>query len=483
VRRPSQKVSVGALYVLVMFMSIMDATIVNVALPRLGQQFGVPAAHVGTVVVAYLVSLAVFIPVSGWLGDRFGGRRVLLTALVLFTVASALCGAAQSLDQLVLMRVVQGMGGGMLAPVGLAMLFRVFPPAERVRAARILIVPTALAPATGPVLGGLLVTDLSWRWVFYVNVPLGILGVLFGLMCVDEQRSDEPGDFDLAGFVLSAAGFGAAMYAASEGPSKGWTSPLILAPGAVGVALLAVMVTVEMRARHPMLDFRLLANHLFRTTTATLVVSTVAFLGSLFLVALFFQDGFGVSALQSGLSTFPEALGIMVGAQVAGRVYPHVGPRRLMIGGLLGVATALSLIALVPFSASLWWMRADMVLLGLAQAHVFIPAQAAAFATVTPVATGRAATMFNAGRQLGGAVGVAVLSTVISAIGVVHLVGRAVQPYAHAYHVAFLVAAAIALVGIACAWPIDDADAAPTMRPPTRPREQQPTGLAGVAPS
>jgi MFS family permease len=271
------------------------------------------------------------------------------------------------------------------------------------------------------------------------------------------------------------------MYAASEGPSKGWTSPLILSTAAVGVVLLAVMVAVELRARHPMLDFRVLRNRLFRTTTATLIVSTVAFLGSLFLVALFYQDGFGVSALQSGLSTFPEALGIMAGAQVAGRVYPHVGPRRLMIGGLLGVATALSLIALVPFSASLWWMRADMVLLGLAQAHVFIPAQAAAFATVTPAATGRAATMFNAGRQLGGAVGVAILSTVISAIGVVHLVGGSVHPNAHAYHVAFLVAAAIAIAGTACAWPIDDADAAPTMRQRSRPREEQGAGFAGVA--
>src|SRR3954467_13710826 len=189
--RLSQKVSVSAIYVLVMFMSIMDVTIVNVALPRLGREFGVPAAHVDTVVVGYLVSLAIFIPVSGWLGDRFGTKRVLLVALVMFTAASALCGAAQSLDQLVLFRVLQGVGGGMLAPVGLAMLFRTFPPAERVRASRILIVPTALAPAIGPVLGGLLVTDISWRWVFYVNLPLGVIGVVFCALFVHEQRHDE----------------------------------------------------------------------------------------------------------------------------------------------------------------------------------------------------------------------------------------------------------------------------------------------------
>src|SRR4051794_34781572 len=174
--RLSQKVSVSAIYVLVMFMSIMDVTIVNVALPRLGKEFGVPAAHVNTVVVGYLVSLAVFIPVSGWLGDRYGTRRVFLFALVLFTAASALCGLAQSLSQLVACRILQGAGGGLLIPVGLAMLYRTFAPHERIRASRIVVIPVAFAPAIGPVIGGLLVTEWSWRWAFYVNVPIGIAG-------------------------------------------------------------------------------------------------------------------------------------------------------------------------------------------------------------------------------------------------------------------------------------------------------------------
>jgi EmrB/QacA subfamily drug resistance transporter len=464
--RLSQKTSVAAVYVLAMFMTIMDVTIVNVALPRLGAQFGVPPAQVDTVVVGYLVSLAVFMPASGWLGDRFGAKRVMLVALAVFTGASALCGAAQSLDELVLFRVVQGAGGGMLAPVGLAMLFRVFPQAERVRAARILVVPTALAPAIGPVLGGLLVTDLSWRWVFYVNVPIGIAGAVFGMAFLREQRRGERGSarFDLPGFLLSGTGLGALMYALSEGPAKGWTSPVIIASAAVGLVALAAAVRVELAVSAPMLDLRLLANRLFRTTTGALIVSTAAFLGSLFLVALFYQDGFGVSPLQSGLSTFPEALGIMAGSQLAGRLYPRYGPRRLMTAGLIGVAVTLALIAKVPFTASLWQMRAYMLLLGLSQAQVFVPAQAAAFATITPAATGDASTMFNAGRQLGGAIGVAVLSTVISAVGVVHRVGDVTVPDATAYHAAFLAAACIALAGALWASAINDADAAPTMR-------------------
>jgi EmrB/QacA subfamily drug resistance transporter len=181
----------------------MDATIVNVALPTIGRDFKVASTSVDSIAIAFLVSLAVFIPASGWLGDRFGGKRVLLTAIVVFTTASALCGLASSLGELVAFRILQGAGGGMLAPVGMAMLYRVFPPEERIRASAILTVPTTFAPALGPVLGGLLVTDLSWRWVFYVNVPIGAAALVFGALFLKQSAQEQPGRFDLPGFVLS----------------------------------------------------------------------------------------------------------------------------------------------------------------------------------------------------------------------------------------------------------------------------------------
>src|SRR5579863_10775977 len=210
-REMNQKVAVSVVFVAAMFMNIMDTTIVNVALPTIGREFHVRADSVDTVAIGYLVSLAVFIPVSGWLGDRLGGRRVLLGSIVLFTLASALCGLAQNPAQLVGFRILQGVGGGMMVPVGMALLFRTFPPQERVRASSILVVPTALAPALGPVLGGLFVTELSWRWVFYVNLPIGAAAFIFGLLFLAPHRAETHGRLDVAGFVLSGTGLGLLM--------------------------------------------------------------------------------------------------------------------------------------------------------------------------------------------------------------------------------------------------------------------------------
>jgi EmrB/QacA subfamily drug resistance transporter len=199
-RRMSPRIAVSVVYVVAMFMAIMDTTIVNVALPTISRDLSVPLNRVDGVIVGFLVALAVFIPASGWLGDRFGTRRVFLAALVIFTVASALCGLAQDFGELVGSRILQGIGGGMLTPTGMAMLYRTFPPAERVRASRILTVPTALAPALGPVVGGFLVTAASWRWVFYVNVPIGVAGFVFGALFLPEHREAGAGRFDLPGF-------------------------------------------------------------------------------------------------------------------------------------------------------------------------------------------------------------------------------------------------------------------------------------------
>ena len=238
----------------------------------------------------------------------------------------------------------------------------------------------------------------------------------------------------------------------------------MLATIAAGAVLLAAMVVIELRSAAPMVDLRLLRNRLFRSSNGVMVLTSIAFLGTLYAISLYYQDGRGLSALGAGLSTFPEALGVMAGAQLASRVlYPRLGPRRHITIGLTGTAASMGLLALLGPQSSLWWARLLLVTLGLSIAQVFVPVQAAAFATITPAATGRASTMFNAIRQLGGAVGVAVLTTVIVLVGPVHLVGGHEVANLTAYRAAFLAAAAICLCAVAWSLSIRDADAAGTI--------------------
>jgi EmrB/QacA subfamily drug resistance transporter len=461
----NQKIAVGAVFVSAMFMSIMDVTIVNVALPTIGRNFDIAPTAVDGIVIAYLVSLAVFIPASGWLGDRFGGKRVLLSAIVVFTLGSALCGLAQNLLELVLFRVIQGAGGGMLAPVGLAMLFRVFPPAERMRASSILTVGTTLAPAIGPVLGGLLVTDLSWRWVFFVNLPIGIAAVTFGVLCLERSEPQEAGVFDVPGFILGGAGLGLLMYGVSEGPLKDWSSPIVTATCIAGFAFLVLLVIVELRTSRPMIDLRLLTGRLFRSTCGCMFLASASFLGCFYLIPLYFQDARGLSPLVSGLSTFPEALGVMFGAQLASRlIYPRLGPRRHITFGLLGATATILVFTQLSLTTNLWLIRGFMFLFGVMIGQIFVPSQAASFAKISPAATGRASTLFNMGRQVGAATGVAILSTVLIGVGRTQVAGgTTLHPDLRAYHLAFAAASLFALAALGFSLSMRDSDAAETM--------------------
>ncbi len=458
------KVSVSIVFVAAMFMSIMDTTIVNVALPSLAHQLDVPSTSIDAVVVAYLVSLAVVMPASGWLGDRWGTKRIFLLALTLFTLSSALCGLASSYSMLIVFRVLQGAAGGALTPVGTAMLYRTFPPAQRVQVSRVLIIPTVLAPAVGPVLGGLLVTQLSWRWVFYVNVPIGIAVCLFGIIFLHEHREATPGRFDLAGFLLGGIGLALVMYALSEGPSSGWTSTNILCSAIVGLLLLGAFVIIELRKREPMIDLYLLRDRLFRSSNLVSLFAYAGFLGLLFVAPLFLQEARGVTALTSGLTTFPEAIGVVLSTQVVARLYPRIGPRRLMAGGLTGVAIMMALLSLVEQDTNLWVMRALMFFIGAGMAYAFLPLRTAALATISSTSTGRASAFYSAQNQLGAAIGVAVLGSVLSVIGPTTLSATgAVEPNLMAYHAAFLAAAVLALIAAGFALTISDRDAAGTM--------------------
>jgi EmrB/QacA subfamily drug resistance transporter len=459
--RGNPKIVVGVVYVSALFMTILDATVVNVTLPKMAAEFGAAAIDGHAVIIGYLLSLAVFVPASGWFGDRFGTKRVFLIALGLFVGASVLCGFAQSMAQLIGFRVLQGAGGGLLTPVGLAMMLRAFEPSERARAARVLSIPTIFAPATGPVLGGLLADQLSWRWVFFVNVPLGLLGFVFGALFLAERVESDTGGFDLPGFVLSGVGLGAAMYALSEGPSRGWGALDIVICGVLGVLGLVALVVVERRTPEPMLRLPLFGDRLFRSNSVVLFLATAGFLGTLYLMPLFLQNARGASALSSGLTTFPEAIGVLCSVQVVGRIYPRIGPRRLQLVGLTGMSVMVGMMCLVGLDTNQFFIIALMFTAGVFMGFVFLPTQTAAFATVPSEALGRASALFNAVRHLGSAVGVALLSTVVAAIASVGDGSDLV-----AYHAGFFTAATMAMLAAAAALTVRDSDAASTLRQP-----------------
>ncbi|HET7037196.1 MAG TPA: MDR family MFS transporter [Thermomicrobiaceae bacterium] len=463
-RHFDQRIVVAIVYVCGMLMNSIDSTIVTVALATLSRQFNVSPSAIDAVVVSYIVSLAVFIPASGWLGDRFGTKRIFLLALAIFTTASALCGLSGSFGQLIIFRALQGMGGGMLTPVGMAMLYRTFPPEERVQVGRILMLVTILGPASGPILGGFIIEKLSWHWAFFVNIPVGVTAFLFGSLFLKEHREPAAGGFDLAGFLLAGSGFASLMYALSEGSTKGWTAPLVLGTGLAGALILLAFVIVELRVAAPMVQLSVLKDRLFRSCTMTSLFASAGFLGILFLVPLFLQVARGASPLSSGLTTFPEALGVVSSTQVVAWLYPRIGPRRLMCGGLVWVATMMALLCTVGLGTSDWIVRLLMFLIGVGMACVFLPSQAAAFATISRAATGRAATLSSVQRQIGAATGIALVSTVLAAVGPTRI-GADGLAHAHlgAYYAAFLMSAVLALIGAGLALAIPDRDAAATM--------------------
>jgi EmrB/QacA subfamily drug resistance transporter len=449
-RPGNPKVAVSVVYVATFFMYILDSTIVTVALPTLRNDFHTSTGAVSSVVTGYLVTLAVAMPAAAWLGDRFGSKRVLLAALALFTVASALCGLAHSLPSLIAFRALQGIAGGLSLPVGSAMLFRIYPTAERIRATRLLTAPTLVAPALGPVLGGLLVDELSWRWIFYVNLPIGAAALAFGLRYLPAFSGEvAPGRFDVLGFVLAGAGFPLAMYALAEGPAGGWGSPAVYLSGVVAVVLLIVFAALELKVSAPLLQLRLLANRAYRVASGVTVVGGAGFLGVLFLAPLYLQNGLGFTALHSGLSTFTEAIGGMIGIQISSRLFRTVGPRPLMTGGLGSAGLFVAVAALVGPSTAVWAMPVLIFFTGMSFGFAMAPSQATALATITIAETAQATTLFSVNRQAGSALGVALIATCLELL--------------HSYHWCFLVAAVVLVGGSFTGSRIRKSDALPAM--------------------
>jgi EmrB/QacA subfamily drug resistance transporter len=461
--RISQRLVVPVVCVSVTFVAIVDGAITTVALPSIARQFRLSTAALDGVVVVYPVCLAMAIPVSAWLAERFGGKRVLLTALAGFLGSSLLCGAALGVGQLVAYRAVQGLSAGVLFPASTALLFGTFTSAEQIRLSRYMIIPQQIAPAAAPVLGGLLVDHLSWRWVFYVNLPVGLPALLFGALFLTGGRGSRPGRFDLPGLVLSAGGLGTVMFGLCEGPDRGWSSPAVLASLGSGAALLACAVAVELRTAQPLLRLRLFADRLFRDTNLINLVGLIPIMGALYLGPLFLQQAQGRSALESGLTTFPEAFGVLLTVQLTGALYARIGPRVIVGCGLVGTGAVLLLFASCDTGTGLWTFRGLMFLFGATIGCFFIPTTVASLATVDRADLSQATMLNTVVRQTGGALAPAAVTTAL-VLGTPP--DAAAQPPLPAYQHAYLALAAIAAATAVFAFTVPDGPARAAARGP-----------------
>ncbi|SDZ10114.1 drug resistance transporter, EmrB/QacA subfamily [Thermoactinomyces sp. DSM 45892] len=409
----SKRKVVVLVYVLAMFMAAMDATITNVALPAIGAAFQIPLSATSAINVGYLVGVAMLLPIAGWLGDRFGTKRVFLLSLSIFTVSSLFCGMAESLITLNMARIIQGAAGGLLTPVGMAILFRTFSPEERPRLSRMIVFPIAVAPALGPIIGGFLVDHLSWRWIFYINIPFGILAVIVGMLFLEEYRKETRERFDGKGFLLSVFGFSMFMYALTQGPSQGWTSPEIWTTGVLGLSFMLALIFVECRAKDPLLDLKLLNEPLFRIMSIISACSAAALFGMLYIFPLMYQNALHVSALHTGLTVFPEAIGLMISSQLLPTSLKKLGVKRLMILSLTGSVVVFALIAFLSASVTPWTVRVLMFSVGIFLGHSVGVLRATAFNHISHGSMARATTLFQVQYRLGSVLGVAILASVI----------------------------------------------------------------------
>ncbi|MBV9547299.1 MAG: DHA2 family efflux MFS transporter permease subunit [Chloroflexi bacterium] len=469
--RVAYKWLVAGAFVFGLFMEILDTTIVNVALPRLGQEFQASTAMLEWAVTGYLLSLAIWIPASGWIGDRFGTKRTFLFATLMFIIGSALCGAAWSIESLALFRVLQGVGGGMMTPVGTAMLYRAFTPQERARTSAVLSIPTMVAPMLGPVFGGFLVDKISWRWIFYVNLPVGIASFLFSWFVLREHREEGAGKFDPAGFLLSGFGLSGMLLALSRGVEDGWASPLVLVGGVGGVVCFTLLVIVERRLAAPLLDLGLYGVRLFRTANLVAFTFFTSQFGLVFLLPLYLQQLRGLSALNSGLTTLPQPIGQILMIQVTSRLYARIGPRKNLFIASAGLLLTTCLFFFVGLETNLWLVRGIMFLRGCFIAFNMVAMQTAAFSAVPRAKTGRASSLFSTLRQVGAAFGVAMVGTVLTS-QVHDLSASDAAAGLDGWHLSLLPLACMNAIGLTFATRIRDTDAVPKPRAVPAPQRE-----------
>jgi EmrB/QacA subfamily drug resistance transporter len=406
------------------FMSILDSTIVNIAIPHLQDAFGASLNAVQWVLTGYTLAQGVATPLTTYLADRLGTKRLYLLALSVFTLCSALCGLAWSLPALIAFRILQAAGGAFLGPISITLLYSEFPPQERGMAMGVLGIPILVAPALGPTLGGYLITYAGWQLIFYINVPIGIVAILLATRFLREIQQGTHVRLDWQGFLISAVGLGSILYAFSEAATDGWGSSIVLGFLGGGVAALCLFVVVELykihRGRQPLLNLRLFTDRAFTPSVIASVFVTFILFGGLFLLPLYLQILRGLSAFQAGLFLLPQALASMVVVLIGGRLVDRLGTRPVVIPGLLFLAFPLWGFLNLKTTTPYGWFQLLLILRGGEIGLVLQPLMRAALVTIPRRQLSQASSLMTVIRFVSGSLIVAILGTLVQTQAQVH---------------------------------------------------------------
>lgn len=400
------------------FMAVLDATIVNVGLPKIMASFGVGIDKIEWVITAYMLSMAAMLPTSGWLADKFGYKRMYFIGLFLFTVGSALCGMSNDENTLIISRIIQGLGAGTIQPLGMAIITREFPPQQRGVALGFWAISAAASVSFGPLIGGYLVDNFSWQLIFDVNIPVGIAALVFTILIQREFINPRVGKFDLIGLISVVLFLPLTLYALSEGAaatnSEGWTAPYILACFAISLVALAVFITWELTTENPLIELRLLGNYNFGMTNLVMLIFSMGMFGSTFLLPLYLQNSMGYTAVQAGSVFLP--VGIIQGfmSPVSGKLADKSNPKLLILlgVGILGLSFILN--SKLSFLSEHSFVMTSLYLRGFAMGIIFTPLSSLSLLTIPREKMAQASGITNTIRQLGGSLGVAIFTTMLT---------------------------------------------------------------------
>ena len=416
VRRIAVVVIVGAV------MSILDTTIVNVALETLRIDLRAPLSTIQWVSTGYLLALATAIPLTGWAAERFGPRRVWMTVVAAFVTTSGLCGVAWSAESLIAFRVLQGFAGGMIMPIGMITLAQAAGPSRMGRVMSIVGVPMLLAPVFGPVLGGAIVDNLSWRWIFFVNLPIGIAGLLLARRLLPSARATgqdpaaglERPALDWRGLLLVSPGVGAIVLGISEyGAHRTFAALTAWLPLALGLLAVAAFAAYALRTRYPIIAVSLFRSRGFSAAAATVFLTGIALFGSMILLPLYYQIARGESPLVAGLLLAPQGLGAAIGINLSGRATDRYGGGRVVLVGLAFLLAGTAIFTQVGATTSYWLIGGALVLRGIGLGGSMMPSMAAAYATLTRNQVPRATPALNVLQRIGGSIGGALLIVIL----------------------------------------------------------------------